>query len=169
MSGHPTPLLILGLGNVLCGDDGFGVGAVTRLQRDYAAPAGVLILDGGTLGLSLLPYVQDAAAVILLDAVAADAAPGCIVRVEGKDVATAVAQRLSSHQVGVADLLFGGELLGGDPSRLTLLGVVPERFDLSVSLSAPVLSALPAFVEQVVAEAASLGFDLVLHGAEDRP
>ena len=75
-----TPLLILGLGNVLLGDDGVGPAVIARLRDSYVAAAGSLLLDGGTLGLSLLPYLEDAQTVILVDAVAADAPAGTLVR-----------------------------------------------------------------------------------------
>jgi hydrogenase maturation protease len=104
---RPVPLLVLGLGNVLCGDDGLGAVAVHLLQRRYQAPDGVSILDGGTLGLSLLPYLEEAHEAILVDAIRGDGPPGSFVRLEGDEVAPAVAGRLSVHQVGVADLLEG--------------------------------------------------------------
>jgi hydrogenase maturation protease len=152
------PLLILGLGNVLLEDDGVGGAAVSRLLDRFAPPAGVRVLDGGTLGLSLLPYLESADAVILVDAVRADGAPGTLVRLDGDDVAPAVATRLSPHQVGVADLLDGARWLGRYPDRVVLLGLVPASMDLSVGLSPLVRASLPELIEQIVEEAASLGF-----------
>ncbi len=149
------PLLILGLGNVLCGDDGIGVVAVTRLAREYEIPEGVRVLDGGTLGLSLLPYVQDAGEAILVDAIAANAPPGSIVHLEGSEVDVAVRQRLSPHQVGVADLMAGLQLSGRGPARITLLGMVPERIELFAGLSEIALAAMERLLHCVVEEAAS--------------
>src|SRR5512135_3845944 len=65
-------LLILGLGNLLCGDDGLGALAAQRIAETRVLPDGVKVLDGGTLGLSLLPYLEDAESAILVDAIAAD-------------------------------------------------------------------------------------------------
>jgi hydrogenase maturation protease len=154
-----TPLLVLGLGNVLLEDDGVGAAAVALLRERYRAPSTVQVLDGGTLGLSLLPYLQSADAVILVDAVRADAMPGSLVRLTGDDVAPAVATRLSPHQVGVADLLDGARWLGRYPDRVLLLGLVPESMNLAVGLSARVRPALPALVDRVVDEARVLGFE----------
>jgi len=70
-----VPLLVLGLGNVLCGDDGTGVVAVHLLERRYRVPDGVQVLDGGTLGLSLLPYLEQAQQAILVDAIRAEHPP----------------------------------------------------------------------------------------------
>jgi hydrogenase maturation protease len=153
-----TPLLVLGLGNVLLEDDGVGAAAVAVLLEQYTPPEGVRVLDGGTLGLSLLPYLEDADTVILVDAVRADAPPGSVVHLEGADVAPAVATRLSPHQVGVADLLDGARWLGRYPDHLVLLGVVPESMELAVGLSPRVHAALPDLVDRIVAEARGLGF-----------
>ncbi len=161
------PLLILGLGNVLLEDDGVGGAAVSLLLDRFEPPAGVRVFDGGTLGLSLLPYVENADAVILVDAVKADGAPGTLVRLDGDDVAPAVATRLSPHQVGVADLLDGARWLGHYPRRVVLLGLVPASMELSVGLSPLVRASLLELVEQIVAEASSLGFTFDKRDVDD--
>lgn len=164
------PLLVLGLGNVLCGDDGLGVAAVERLLEAYQPPEGVRVLDGGTLGLSLLPYLEDARNAILVDAIRDVAAPGSLVRLEGEDVAPAVAARLSVHQVGVVDLLDGARWLGHTPEKLVLHGLVPESLELSVVRSACVEQNLPELVRRVAEEAGSLGFPFRLRSRhEPRP
>jgi len=157
------PLLVLGLGNLLCGDDGLGVVAVHLLARQYQPPEGVFVLDGGTLGLSLLPYLEDARDAILVDAIRAEGPPGTFVRLEGDDVAPALASRLSVHQVGVADLLDGARWRERYPSRLVLIGLVPETLELSLARSAAVEAALPALVDRIVIEAVRLG-----HGFDRR-
>jgi hydrogenase maturation protease len=151
-------LLVLGLGNVLLRDDGLGVTAVTALIDRYDRPEGVRILDGGTLGLSLLPAVEQADRLILVDAIQGDSAPGDFVRLTGDDVGPAVSSRLSPHQVGVADLLDGARWLDRYPSPVVLLGLVPESTDLGIGLSRAVQQQLPALVDRVVAEARALGF-----------
>ena len=153
-----TELLVLGLGNIICTDDGAGVVAVERLRDRYEIPDGVRVLDGGTLGLSLLPHLQDARHVILVDAVGADAVPGTLVRIEGEAVGPAVAHRLSPHQVGVADLLDGVRLLGGGPESITLLGIVPESLELSVELTPAVARGIDALVAWTIEQAATHGF-----------
>jgi hydrogenase maturation protease len=156
---RPASLLVLGLGNLLCGDDGLGVAAVERLTASYEAPEGVRVVDGGTLGLSLLPYLEEAEAAILVDAIRDDLPPGSLVRLEGDEVAPAVAARLSVHQIGVADLLEGARWLGRFPATLVLLGLVPRTLDLSLERSEPVEEHLPELVESVVSEARRLGFE----------
>jgi hydrogenase maturation protease len=151
-----TPLLVLGLGNILCSDDGLGVVAIHRLLRRYTPPEGVRVLDGGTLGLSLLPHLEDSSTAILVDAVHAEGPPGSLVRLEGDAVAPAVAARLSPHQVGVADLLDAARWRLRSPETLLLLGVVPETLALGVGLSPAVAAAVPELVDRIVAAAAEL-------------
>jgi hydrogenase maturation protease len=153
-----TPVLVLGLGNVVCTDDGAGVAAVHKLIRQYELPEGVVALDGGTLGLSLLPLVDSADQVILVDAIRAEGPPGTLVRVEGDEVAPAVYERLSPHQIGVADLLAGASLLGRYPDRVVILGVVPESIELGLERTPAVEAAIPELVLLVVEELASLGY-----------
>lgn len=146
------PVVVLGLGNLLMRDDGVGVFAVAQLEGDPRLPEGVRLLDGGTLGLSLLPYVQSAPDLVLIDAVRGDGPPGTLVRLEGDEVPGAVRERLSVHQVGVADLVAGARLLGGWPERIVLCGVVPEEIELGVELSPPVRAAVPGLVAMVLGE-----------------
>lgn len=153
-------LLILGLGNVLCGDDGLGVAAVHEVQRCYRLGADVEAIDGGTLGLTLLSVFEGANDVILVDAVAAEEPPGTLVRLEGEAVAPAVRTRLSVHQVGVADLLDSLRLLDSFPERLVLLGLVPDTLELGLERTADVERNLPLLVEAVVEEARRLGYPL---------
>jgi hydrogenase maturation protease len=167
-----TPLLILGLGNILCEDDGVGVFVVRRLAEGCDAPDGVEILDGGTLGLSLLPHLLDAEAAILVDAIRGEGPPGSFVRLEGDEVAPAAAHRLSPHQIGVADLLDGARILDRSPKHLVLLGLVPQRLGLGFGLSEPVAGAVPELLERIVAEARALGFEFrkrVVHDAAPHP
>ncbi len=151
-------LLVLGLGNLLCGDDGLGVAAIQRLARRYDVPAGARVLDGGTLGLALLPWLSEVEDVILVDAVRADAPAGTFVRLAGEEVAPAVHDRLSPHQVGVSDLLDGLRLLDRLPARLVLLGLVPATLELGLERTPEVDAGLDGLVEAIVAEAGRLGF-----------
>ncbi len=166
-SGSPPSLLVLGLGNVLCGDDGLGVAAAELLGRRYLLPDGTRILDGGTLGLTLLSYIQSSDDVILVDAIRADGPAGSLVRLEGDEVGPAVRNRLSVHQIGVADLLEGLRLLDAYPRSLVLLGLVPETLELGLHHSAAVDRQIPLLVEKIVEEAERLGYELLPKGADE--
>ena len=117
--------------------------------------------DGGTLGLSLLGLLTDSDHVILVDAVRTDGPPGTLVRLDGADVMDAVRERLSPHQVGVADLLHVARLIDSYPTAVTLLGLVPETIDLAVVRSTAVDSGLDELVSAIVREVQSLGYKMV--------
>jgi hydrogenase maturation protease len=154
-------VLVLGLGNVLLSDDGLGAAALARLSRDFRVPTGVRLEDGGTLGLSLLDLIADSERVILVDAVRTDSAPGTLVRLDGDDVMDAVRDRLSPHQVGVADVLDAARLIDRYPSAVTLLGLVPEALDLNVARSRAVEANLDELVAAIAYEVESLGYRLL--------
>lgn len=160
--------LLLGLGNLLCGDDGLGVIALAQLRRAYHWPESFSLLDGGTLGLALLGALEDADEVWILDAVRADAPPGSLVRLDGEEVESALRERLSPHQVGVADLLDALHWRDRWPRRLRVLGLVPDSLRLHVGLSAAVAAGLPALREAVVCEVRRAGHPICArspHGA----
>jgi len=154
-------LLVLGLGNVLCGDDGAGVIALHRLRRNYELPDNVRLVDGGTLGLDLLALVAASDSVIMIDAVRADSRPGTIVVLEDDEVAPAVYERLSPHQIGVADLVAGAALVDRYPENVVIVGVVPETTDLQFGCSAAVEAKLPQLVDRVIDELHARGVRVV--------
>jgi hydrogenase maturation protease len=154
-------VLVLGLGNVLLGDDGIGAAAVDRLERDYLIPPEVRLVEGGTLGLSLLGEIAEARHLILVDAVATGAPPGTLVRLDGAEVVHAVRERLSVHQVGVADLLNAAHLIGRYPHSVVLLGLVPAAITLSVVRTRIVEAAIGALVSAITLELHTLGYELV--------
>jgi hydrogenase maturation protease len=165
-------VLVLGLGNVLLGDDGVGPLALARIEGERLIPDGVRLAEGGTLGLALLSEITEARHLILVDAVATDDPPGTLVRLDGEAVADAVRDRLSVHQVGVADLLDAARLIGRYPDSVVLLGLVPGRIGLSLTRTAAVDQALPALVSAVVREVEAHGYELTGHSsppARDRP
>ena len=167
MADSRRSLLVLGLGNLLCADDGLGVHAVEAILERYEVPGDVQVLDGGTLGLALLSCFDGVVDAILVDAIAADGPPGTPVRLAGEEVAPAVRNRLSCHQIGVADLLDALELMGNRPERVILCGLVPESLELSTTLTPRVAAGMPGLVERVVGEAAHLGYEL--RRKENRP
>lgn len=153
--------LVLGLGNLLCGDDGLGIMALERLRRRFEFEPDVSLVDGGTLGLALLPSLEAADAVWILDAVAADAPPGSLVALEGRSVEPALRERLSPHQVGVADLLDAMHWRDTFPGRVRVLGLVPERFELEIGLSPAVGRRLDELVETAARELIDAGHRLL--------
>jgi len=143
--------VVVGVGNTILSDDGAGVHAARLLQGDPRVPAGVTILDGGTLGLELLPYVSDASRVLFLDAVNSGEAPGTHTRMTGKDLLE-TSGGCSVHQLGVADLIAALALASAGPQDIVVLGVQPANTDWGTSLSPRVEASLPWLVDAAVAQ-----------------
>lgn len=143
--------VVIGVGNTILSDDGVGVHAARLLEGDPRLPEGVLVLDGGTIGLELLPYASDASRVLFLDAVNTGDAPGTITRMTGRDL-LGMSGGWSVHHLGVADLIAGLTLMAAKPQDIVLLGVQPANTDWGTSLSAEVDAVMARLVDAALAQ-----------------
>jgi hydrogenase maturation protease len=123
-------IVVLGIGNVLWADEGFGVRAVERLNALWQWPEHVELVDGGTQGLALLPFVEKADRLIVLDAVDFGLEPGTLDVRQGDAVPACLsARKMSLHQAGFSDVLACAQLKGRYPDDLVLIGVQPVELD----------------------------------------
>ncbi len=128
---------ILGVGNTLLGDDGFGPCCVEHLERQYAIPDNVQILDGGTSALFLSPFIDDLDALYIFDAVQLDDEPGSIHWFSAQSLCGGNLQsRLSPHQVGLMEILELCRLRGTGPDFVEMITVVPDDVSVRIGLSA---------------------------------
>jgi hydrogenase maturation protease len=144
--------LILGIGNILLGDEGIGVWVVESLRRCYQFPSSATVLEGGTLGLDLLPQLQDVSRLLVVDAVQLGGEPGEIVRLEGDDVPRAIDVKVSPHQIGIKELLATARLMGCEPPKVVLWGMEPERVEPGADFSPKIAQALPQLQTSVLDE-----------------
>jgi hydrogenase maturation protease len=122
--------LVLGIGNILWADEGFGIRAVEALNAEYRLPADVCVMDGGTQGLFLLPWVRNASRLLILDAIDYGLTPGEIRVIRDDDVPQYLgAKKMSMHQTGFQEVLVSAQMLGEFPRQLALIGVQPELLD----------------------------------------
>lgn len=125
-----TRVLILGIGNLLWADEGFGVRCVEQLNSRYVFPEGVQLMDGGTQGLYLVPYVQETDILIVFDAVDYGLEPGTMKIVLNEEVPKFMgAKRMSLHQTGFQEVLALADFSGCYPKELLLIGVQPEELE----------------------------------------
>jgi hydrogenase maturation protease len=141
--------LVLGLGNLVHSDDGLGVHAIQTLQQDSRVPAGAILMDGGTLGLNLLPHISAFQRLLVIDALDVGEPAGTLLRMEGKALQN-LPGKASVHQLGFADLMVALELLGESPEEIVLLGVQPLSTEWSTELTSPVREALGPLLEAVI-------------------
>jgi hydrogenase maturation protease len=152
-------VLVLGIGNLLWADEGFGVRAVEALNERYAFAPEVSLMDGGTQGLLLLDPVCAAGKVLVFDAIDFGLAPGTLRVLRDREVPAWAATKMSLHQQSFQELLAIAELQGRFPPRLTLIGVQPERLtDFGGSLSASVRAQLGPAVTAAVEELSTWGY-----------
>lgn len=145
-------VLVLGIGNLVMSDDGAGVRVVQKLQREYRFPEMVEIMDGGTLGLDLLPKLEGVERLIVVDAVETGKKPGTCVRLVGEELPIALETKVSPHQMGLKDLLSVAELMGHSPREMVLIGVQPGSIEMDTELTAAVEVKLDELVGMVLNE-----------------
>lgn len=127
--------VVLGLGNMLMADDGVGLAALARLEEEWFIPREVELVDGGTWGMNLLPVIERADRVIILDAIDLGDPPGTLIRLEGDEIPRFLAMKLSPHQVDLREVLALAELRGTLPEQVIALGIQPARVEMSTTFS----------------------------------
>lgn len=148
---------VVGIGNVLLGDDGVGVWLVHRLLSAYRFEPEIEILDGGTLGLGLVTYLSDTDRLLIIDAATTGGVPGSVIVMTECDVPAILRATLSAHEASLCDLLAALTLLGRTPREFVAIGIEPQDLLPSVELSVPVLNALERAEHEVIAQLAVWG------------
>ncbi len=145
--------VVIGVGNPLCSDDGLGIHFVRRFQHlTEQLPAGVEIIDGGTGGLNLLPFLNGRRRVIFVDAMDAGEEPGYIFRFRPDQLNLEVHSEISMHDIDLASLLRTARLTEDYPDEVLVFAVQVKRVDVGLELSSPVRRALDRVVELVLQE-----------------
>ncbi len=152
-------ILVLGIGNILWADEGFGVRVVEEFHRRYTVPDNVTILDGGTQGLYLVNYVEEADDLIVFDAIDYGLVPGELKLVRDEEVPRFTgAKKMSLHQTGFQEVLSAADLLGRYPHRLALIGCQPlDLEDWGGPLTEPVRARIAPAIELACALLAEWG------------
>jgi hydrogenase maturation protease len=160
MDEYNCEALVLGIGNLLWADEGFGVRCAEALARQYELPPAVRVMDGGTQGLYLLPYLQSARRLIVFDAVDYGLAPGTVKVVEDGEVPRFMgAKKMSLHQTGFQEVIAAAALTGRCPESMLLIGVQPaELEDYGGSLRPQVRARIGECVDLALARLADWGY-----------
>jgi hydrogenase maturation protease len=155
---HETPrTTVIGLGNPIMGDDGFGLAAMRHLVECWVVPDNVTIVEGGTWGLTLLPIIEESDRVLLLDAIRAGTEPGTVVRVSGADLTRVYGARVSPHQVDLTDVLALAAWRGTLPDAVVAIGAEPAMIDLAATLSPVVHAAIERAVDAAAVQLGEWG------------
>ncbi len=154
MTAENAPITVLGIGNILLSDEGFGVRAVEELLRRYRFPAGVQVLDGGTLGMDLLRFLAGTQRLLVIDAIAGGGPPGTFYRFAGDEVQAYFREKVSLHELGIKDVLAVLASTGRPVAEVVVIGIQPASLDVGLELTPVAAAALEGAVAAAVAELA---------------
>lgn len=140
--------VVLGLGNLLLSDEGFGVHAMLVLREQIGDQTDIIFVDGGVLGLDLLPLVEDTTHLLILDALDAGLQPGSVVELTGDQIPAFSQIKLSEHQLGFQEVIGLARFRGNLPPVMHLIGVQPGDTRLGLDMSRAVTQAVPHVVER---------------------
>ncbi len=152
---------VLGIGNLLLKDEGVGVHVIKKLKEEYQFPDSVNLIDGGTMGLDLLPFFEGNDKVLIIDAVNFNKKPGTIDVVDGDKIPGHFNTKLSVHQIGLPDMLFAARLMGITPSEMCLIGIQPKSMETGIEMSDEIKKQVEPLLDRVIQKLKEWGIDAV--------
>jgi len=141
---------ILGVGNLLTGDDGIGIHVIRELKNRYSLPEEVRLIDGGTMGLDLLPFLEDIDRLIIIDAVDLKKPPGTIEIINGDSLPAILSSKLSVHQIGLSDLFFALKMKGLPLKEICLIGIQPKSMETGIELSEEIKTQFDTLISHII-------------------
>ncbi|MEQ1854963.1 MAG: HyaD/HybD family hydrogenase maturation endopeptidase [Longimicrobiales bacterium] len=156
--------VVLGAGSPLLGDDGLGVQVIATLVDRWAESPTLSFLDGGIWGMRLLPHIEDARQLLVVDAIRAGARPGTLIRLERDEIPKHLRGKLSTHQIDLGEVFAVAELRGHFPAEAVALGIEPESFDAFDELSGTVRARVPALLAAIERQLTAWGHVLEPRG-----
>jgi hydrogenase maturation protease len=165
-----TRIGVIGLGNVLMGDDAFGPYVISMLAASYLFPENVSLLDLGTPSLDLVAYIQDLDTAIIIDCVHSNGEAGELRLYDRERILkNPIQPRISPHEPGLKEALLICEFGGRGPLDTLLVGVIPETTSTGVGLSPPVRKAVPLALGLVFGELKRHGVEIFIRQLRVRP
>jgi hydrogenase maturation protease len=140
--------IVLGLGNTLNTDEGLGVHALKELEKLLGVSEGWEFIDGGVLGLNLLPWVEEASHLLILDAVNARMQPGTVIEMTGDEIPMYTGIKMSDHQITFQEVLGLAKFRERLPAHLHLIGAQPVDLEIGVGLSPQIAAIIPELVRR---------------------
>jgi len=163
VSMNDTPdIIVIGMGNILLSDEGVGVRVVERMMESHRFPPNVRLVDGGTTAMKgLLPLVEQARHLVVVDAVHGPGLPGSLYRYSGADFRINIPKKISAHDIGFLECLAIAEVNEQAPESVVIIGVKPvDMTTPSMSLSPQIEGMLDDIIKMVCIELAALGVEL---------
>ena len=152
---------VLGVGNIILSDEGFGVRVVEYLQKNFTFPDNVALIDGGTLGVELTHFITGTRRLLIIDSIDGGAQPGKTFHLRDEEINKHFAQKISAHEVGIQDVLTMLELTGKKISHVELIGAQPFSLEASLDLTEPMSKLVPVFADKAVEILRSWGLKVI--------
>jgi len=153
-------VVVIGIGNVLTGDDALGPTAVLTLDALWDLPDGVEVIDGGTPGMDLATMIADVDGLIVVDSALAEGPPGTVKSWDHETLlAKPLTPRTNPHAPGLLETLWTMRLIERGPSEVRLIGVVPAETEVGIGMCDAVRDAVPTVVRMVIDTLAEWGFE----------
>lgn len=128
-------IAVMGIGNILMQDEGIGVHIIKKLSKQYEFDPHIALIDGGNMGMDLLPFFDEYNSMIIVDAVDFEKKPGFIDTIENDNILALFTTRMSLHHLGLKDVLSYAKLLDQTPKNLCLIGIQPDKVEMEMQLS----------------------------------
>ncbi len=151
-------LTILGIGNILQGDDGIGVYATAFLKKNYNFTPTIQIKEGGVAGMALLDTIEESHSLIILDSIEIDDAPGSIYAIPAPELGGYGINCGGAHEIGVLECLDMLELQGKKLPNATVIGIIPQEVNLTIGLSHPLKEHFDDYIKTIISAIIELEF-----------
>ncbi len=155
-----SKVVVLGIGNILLSDEGVGVKVVRDLEKNLGSLEDVEFIDGGTAGFSLLSFIESAKKLIIVDAISGGGKPGTIYKFKAQEVPLKTVEKISLHEVSLADVLKLAELRGSCPEEIVIIGIEPESLEMGLELSEPVKTNYKNLLKEVTKQLEEWGIKI---------
>lgn len=147
---YASEITVLGIGNTILSDEGFGVRVVEYLKKNFTFPKNVALIDGGTLGVELQHFIVGTKKLLIIDSIDGGAESGKIFHLHGDEILKHFTQKISAHEIGIQDILTMLEITEKKIPCVELIGAQPYNLDAGIELSEPMKKLLPLFAEKAV-------------------
>lgn len=150
---------ILGIGNLLMGDEGVGIHVLNKLHESYTFSPTINFVDGGTIGIDLIPYFEECQKMIIIDAVDFQETPGYYKTLANDEIRYRFNTKLSLHHAGLSDVLSIIELQDIKPPDMILVGIQPDKIEMGLELSNTIQNKLDEIFSIIINKLTSWGID----------
>ncbi|MCX8031675.1 MAG: HyaD/HybD family hydrogenase maturation endopeptidase [Thermodesulfovibrionales bacterium] len=152
---------LIGLGNILLKDEGVGVHAINKIRKEYSFTPHVEIIDGGTLGLDLLPYFEKYSKILIVDAANLNESPGTIKVFNINELSKLICKKFSVHHIGLPDIITACKLLNLHHEEIKLIGIQPYSIESGLELSPLISNKINLLIDHIIQQLDNWGIRCV--------